>query len=65
MREMHAVIVCYRCGRYILAKMNQKTRQCPYCEARLVLAKTKIIASAKTAREASGLIRAMKDAKKH
>jgi len=62
---MHAIIVCYKCGQYLLAKMNQKTRQCPYCEAKLILEKTKIIASAKTAREASNLIRKMKDAKKH
>lgn len=62
---MHAVIVCYKCGRYLLAKMDKKTRQCPYCEAKLMLDRTKIIASTKTAREASNLIRAMKDAKKH
>jgi len=64
---MHAIIVCYKCGQYLLAKAEQKTKQCPYCETKLVFDRTKIIASAKTAREASNLIRAMKDknAKKH
>lgn len=64
MHKTHAIVVCYKCGRYLLAKMDQKTRQCPYCETKLDLGKTKIIASAKTAREASNLIRTMKDAKK-
>jgi len=45
--------------------MDQKTRQCPYCETKLTLNKAKVIASAKTAREASNLIRTMKDAKEH
>jgi DNA-directed RNA polymerase subunit RPC12/RpoP len=63
--KTHAIIVCYKCGQYLLAKMDQKTRQCPYCETKLILNKTKIIASAKTAREASKIIRTMKDAKKH
>jgi DNA-directed RNA polymerase subunit RPC12/RpoP len=63
--KTHAIIVCHKCGQYLLAKMDQKTRQCPYCETKLILNKTKIIASAKTAREASKIIRTMKDAKKH
>lgn len=62
---MHAIIVCYKCGQYLLAEMDKKTRQCPYCETKLTLSKTKIIASAKTAREASNLIRTMKDTKEH
>jgi len=62
---MHAIIVCYKCGQYLLVRMDQKTRQCPYCETKLTLNKSKIIASAKTAREASNLIRTMKDAKEH
>jgi DNA-directed RNA polymerase subunit RPC12/RpoP len=62
---MHAVIVCYKCGRYLLATMDKKTRQCPYCEAKLILNRTKIIASAKTAREASNIIRTIKEQKEN
>ncbi|UCF59008.1 MAG: DUF1922 domain-containing protein [Candidatus Bathyarchaeota archaeon] len=57
---MYVVITCYKCGQLLLAKTDQRTRQCPYCEARLILDKTKRVASAKTAQEASVLIRALK-----
>lgn len=57
---MYVVIVCYKCGQLLLAKTSQKTRRCPYCEAQLVLNKTKKIAHTKTAQEASNLIRALK-----
>jgi len=57
---MYVVIVCYKCGRFLLAKAGQKTRRCPHCEAQLVLDKTKRIAKTKTAQEASDLIRALK-----
>ena len=57
---MYLVIVCYRCRQLLLAKNTQKTRRCPYCEARLVLDKAKKVARAETAREASDLIRVQK-----
>jgi len=57
---MYLVIVCYKCGQFLLAKASQKTRRCPYCETRLVLNKTKKIAHVKTAQEASFYIRALK-----
>jgi DNA-directed RNA polymerase subunit RPC12/RpoP len=57
---MYVVITCYKCGQLLLAKTDQRTRQCPYCEARLILDKTKKVASAKTAQEVSALIRALK-----
>jgi len=60
---MYVVIFCYKCGQLLLANTNQKTRQCPYCETRLDLDKTKKVASAKTAQEASILIRALKKEK--
>jgi len=57
---MYVVIVCYSCGRFLLAKTHQKTRRCPYCKDRLILGKTKKVAHAKSAREASNCIRALK-----
>jgi len=57
---MYMVVVCYNCGQFLLATTSQKTRRCPYCEARLVLDKTKKVAHIKTAQEASRLIRALK-----
>ena len=57
---MYFVIVCYQCGRLLLAEAKHKTRQCPHCGARLLVARTKQVASAKSAQEASQLVRAMK-----
>ena len=57
---MYMVVVCYKCGRFLLAKAGQKTRRCPYCDTRLVLDKTKKVAHVKTAQEASDFIRALK-----
>jgi len=57
---MYNVIVCHNCGQLLLAKNTQKTRQCPHCEARIQTARANIAASAKTAREASQLIRTLK-----
>lgn len=57
---MYLVIICYKCGQFLLAKTDQKTRTCPHCGVRLVLEKTKRVAEAKSAEEASNLIRVLK-----
>jgi len=57
---MYIVVVCYGCGQLLLAKTSQKTRRCPYCDARLVLDKTKKVIHVKTAQKASSVIRALK-----
>jgi DNA-directed RNA polymerase subunit RPC12/RpoP len=61
---MYVVIVCSRCAKLLLAKADSKTRHCPYCQTRLVLTKTKAVASAKTAQEALVLIQALKRRKR-
>ena len=58
---MYLVIICYKCGRYLLAKTDQKTRRCPYCEARLVLNRAKRVMTAKTASQASNILRSLKE----
>jgi uncharacterized protein with PIN domain len=57
---MYVVIVCYGCGRFLLAKGAQKTKRCPYCAAKLKLVSAKKVARVKTAQEASNYIRALK-----
>jgi len=54
------IIVCDRCGGLFLAADGQKTRTCPYCSKRVDLRKAKQLASAKSAFEASELLREMK-----
>jgi DNA-directed RNA polymerase subunit RPC12/RpoP len=54
------VVVCSRCGGLLLAKAQQKTRTCPHCGFTVVLAKAKKLASAKTANEASVILRKLK-----
>ncbi|PVX24267.1 MAG: DUF1922 domain-containing protein [Candidatus Bathyarchaeum sp.] len=58
---MYLVFVCYSCGRFLLAKSDQKTKSCPYCAARLVLIKAKKVAYIKTAQQASEYIRVLKN----
>ena len=60
---MYLVIVCYGCGRFLLAMGDQKTKCCPYCAVRLKLTKTKKIAYMKTVQEASNYIRSLKGRK--
>jgi hypothetical protein len=43
-----------------LAKADQKTRTCPYCGGTVVLQRARNIASAKTAAEASAILRRLK-----
>ncbi len=57
---MYAVVACYRCGQLLLAQTKQKTRQCPHCGFRFRVEKSKKLAHAKSAREASTLIRKLK-----
>jgi hypothetical protein len=57
---MYMVVVCYGCGRFLLARGAQKTKMCPYCAVRLTLTKAKKVAYLETAREASDYIRELK-----
>jgi len=54
------VVVCYKCGGLLLAKTEQKTRTCPYCGSTVILQKAKKVASAKSASEASVILRKLK-----
>jgi DNA-directed RNA polymerase subunit M/transcription elongation factor TFIIS len=57
---MYSIIVCHNCGRLLLAKDDQKTRHCPHCDTRVNTHRARVVAIAKTAQEASKLIRALK-----
>jgi hypothetical protein len=57
---MYVVVVCYSCGRFLLATGMQKTKRCPYCEVRLRLDKTKKLVHVKTVQEASNYLRELK-----
>jgi len=54
------VIVCPRCGGFLLAKTETKTRTCPYCGHTVVVQKARRLAAANTASEASAILRKMK-----
>jgi len=54
------IVVCGRCGGLLMAKADQKTRTCPYCGSRVDVDKAKKVASAKTANEASIILRRLK-----
>jgi len=54
------VVVCPKCGGLLLAQAEQKTRTCPYCGYNVALQKAKRIASARSANEASMILRRLK-----
>ncbi|MEM2117911.1 MAG: DUF1922 domain-containing protein, partial [Candidatus Bathyarchaeia archaeon] len=62
--ESFLIVVCGRCGGFLLAKAGQKTRTCPYCGSKVELKKAKRVASAKNAYEASAILRKIKGAKR-
>jgi len=62
---VYKIIVCYNCGRLLLAESEQRTRLCPHCEATINTKRTRVVAAAATAREASELIRAFKQKKEY
>jgi ribosomal protein S27AE len=56
-----SVVVCSRCGGLLLAKIEQKTRTCPYCGSTVILIRAKKLASANTTLEASTLLQRLKE----
>jgi DNA-directed RNA polymerase subunit RPC12/RpoP len=54
------IVVCSRCGGFLLARAGQKTRTCPYCGFKVEPLKAKKVASAETAYEASEMLRKLK-----
>ena len=54
------IFECGQCSGLLLAPKTQKTRTCPYCGVKVDLQKTKRIASAETAFEASEMLRKLK-----
>lgn len=54
------IIECTRCGGLLLAATDQKTRSCPYCGTSLDLRRVRQLASARSASEASEMLRKIK-----
>lgn len=54
------IVVCSKCGGLLAAKAEQKTRKCPYCGFKITLYKSKHVAAANSAREASAILKILK-----
>jgi hypothetical protein len=54
------IVECKNCSGLLLAAVNQKTRTCPYCGARVDLQRAKRLARAQNAFEASEILRKIK-----
>jgi DNA-directed RNA polymerase subunit RPC12/RpoP len=54
------IVVCSKCGGLLAAKAEQKTRTCPYCGFKILLEKSKHVASSNDAREASRILKILK-----
>jgi len=55
------IVVCGNCGEFLLARVQQKTRTCPYCGFKVALDKAKKAASAQNVYEASTILRKLKE----
>lgn len=55
------VVECAQCKGLLLATKEQKTRNCPYCGAKINLGKAKRLASAENAFQASQILRKLKE----
>lgn len=60
MPSAYVVFVCSGCGRFLVAKAGQKSKRCNYCESLVDLWRTRRIAGAASAREASKIARELK-----
>jgi DNA-directed RNA polymerase subunit RPC12/RpoP len=58
------IIKCIKCGGLMLSAKAQKTKICPYCGTNINLIKAKKVAAAKTALEASEMLRKIKNEQK-
>lgn len=54
------IVVCSKCGGLLAAKAEQKTRTCPYCGFKILLEKSKHVAVANDACEASRILKILK-----
>ncbi len=54
------IVVCGRCGGFLAAKAEQKTRTCPYCGSKILLSKSKHVAIANDAYEALNILKTLK-----
>jgi len=54
------IVVCGKCGKFLLARAEQKTRTCPYCGFKVSLDRAKRVASAENAYKASTILRKLK-----
>jgi DNA-directed RNA polymerase subunit RPC12/RpoP len=54
------IVMCGRCGGFLLARAEQKTRTCPYCGFKVFVDKAKKVSSAKNVYEASEILRRLK-----
>lgn len=50
------IVQCYCCGKYLAARAAQKTRGCPHCGERLLMARVKVSGQAKGGEEARRII---------
>lgn len=54
------IVECRNCSGLLLASVEQKTRTCPYCGARVDLKRAKRLAKAENAFDASEILRKIK-----
>ncbi|MGB9714175.1 MAG: DUF1922 domain-containing protein [Candidatus Bathyarchaeales archaeon] len=54
------IIACSKCGGFLLAKTEHKTRTCPYCGSKVIVERAKKVASAENAQKAHVILQELK-----
>ncbi len=57
MKRNYLVVACAKCRALLLAQQGKKTRQCPYCGAKIALSKTEILWITSDLEEARSILR--------
>lgn len=59
-KKQYLVVECTKCGRYLLAASNSKTRTCPYCGKRVSLEDARVAAKSEKPEEARAALQQLK-----
>lgn len=59
--DEYVIAICSNCGGYFLARSEQKTKTCPYCNSKIILQKAKKVASASDVKKATALLKSLKE----
>jgi DNA-directed RNA polymerase subunit M/transcription elongation factor TFIIS len=61
LKKNYYIIACPKCQQFLLARQGVKTRNCPYCGARMNLAKVEVLWMTSDLKEARSVLRSKRE----